>query len=165
MSDRSRDSTQTQSPATSTPKPTPAGYRPPPSSANVSRNMSRQKRRDTKCETEVRKFLHASGARYRVNFRPLPEYRFSADLGWKSLKLAIFIDGCFWHGCPKHATIPKSNTEWWRDKIEANRRRDQRVVQQLENAGWVAARFWEHEPSANVARTIVALAAARRNAC
>lgn len=107
--------------------------------------MRRQKRRDTGCEIAVRRLLHASGIRYRVDFRPLPDERFRVDIGWKARKLAVFIDGCFWHGCPEHGTLPKSNTQWWQDKLTANADRDLRSTEVLRSRGWTVLRFWEHE--------------------
>lgn len=128
---------------------------PAASSETVRNNMKRQRRRDTGCEMAVRRHLHASGLRYRVDFRPLREQRFRADIGWKGRKIAIFIDGCFWHGCQSHGALPKSNTEWWAEKLESNRARDRRVDRLLTEAGWTVLRFWEHEDAANVASVII----------
>lgn len=129
---------------------------PPASSEIVRNNMRRQKRRDTKCELAVRRLLHASGVRYRVDFRPLPDYRFRADIGWKGRKLAVFIDGCFWHGCATHGNIPKSNSLWWVRKFETNEARDRRADDALRAAGWTVIRFWEHERAEDVAAAIIA---------
>jgi DNA mismatch endonuclease, patch repair protein len=71
--------------------------------------------------------------------------RSRADVIFKRAKIAIFIDGCFWHGCPEHATWPASNAAWWRTKIETNRLRDARVTNLLQEAGWSVVRIWEHE--------------------
>lgn len=128
--------------------------RPPASSEVVRRNMRRQKRRDTGCEIAVRRLLHASGIRYRVDFRPLPDERFRVDIGWKARKLAVFIDGCFWHGCPEHGTLPKSNTQWWQDKLTANADRDLRSTEVLRSRGWTVLRFWEHEDPSQVVEII-----------
>lgn len=135
------------------------------SSKVVSTNMKRQKSKDTQCELAVRRHLHSAGLRYRVDFRPLQNQRFRADIGWKSLRLAVFIDGCFWHGCPLHGTTPRSNTEWWAEKLSKNKQRDIRVVQQLEDAGWTVVRFWEHEPAEIVAAEIISLVSTLRHAC
>lgn len=135
------------------------------SSEVVRANMKRQKRRDTRCELAVRRHLHSVGLRYRVDFRPLQSQRFRADIGWKSLKLAIFIDGCFWHGCPEHGTTPRSNTEWWTEKLSQNKQRDVRAVQQLEDEGWTVLRFWEHEPAEKVADVIISLVSTLRHDC
>lgn len=132
-----------------------SSYRPPASSAVVQKNMSRQKRRDTDCEMRVRRLLHSAGIRYRVDFRPINEVRSRVDVGWKTLKLAVFIDGCFWHMCPAHFTPPKSNSEWWQKKLETNVERDQRITQALTAHGWTVLRFWEHENPECIARRIV----------
>lgn len=107
--------------------------------------MSRQRRRDTQPELLVRRILHSRGIRYRVNSAPVPGLRTKADLLWKGLRLAVFIDGCFWHGCPEHATRPKANEAWWAEKLEGNIHRDRRTDLELTNRGWTVLRFWEHE--------------------
>ncbi|MFI8591057.1 very short patch repair endonuclease [Dietzia maris] len=116
--------------------------------------MRSQKRRDTGCEMAVRRILHADGVRYRVDFRPLADQKFRVDIGWKSRKVAVFIDGCFWHACPEHLSIPKRNTEWWEAKLKANSDRDARTNSILRARGWTVLRFWEHEPPAGVADVI-----------
>lgn len=138
--------------ATNSP-PSPRG--PTASSAQVRANMRRQKRRDTGCEMAVRRLLHSAGVRYRVDFRPFQDQRFRADIGWKGRKLAVFIDGCFWHGCPIHGNIPKSNAAWWIEKFRANADRDRRTDETLRLRGWAVLRFWEHEPPEEVAATIL----------
>lgn len=117
--------------------------------------MQRQKVRDTGCELAVRRLLHGAGIRYRVDFRPLQGERFRADIGWKGRKIAVFIDGCFWHGCPTHGTLPKSNTDWWRNKFEANRARDERANTALAAAGWTVLRYWEHESPDKIVEDII----------
>ncbi|OBS01627.1 hypothetical protein A9W98_19015 [Mycobacterium gordonae] len=118
--------------------------------------MSKQRRRDTQAELLVRKLLHARGVRYRIDARPEPDLRCKADIVWKSLRLVIFIDGCFWHGCPMHATRPKANGEWWAQKLDANIRRDRRTDAELTERGWTVMRFWEHEEPTVVADSICA---------
>jgi DNA mismatch endonuclease (patch repair protein) len=93
----------------------------------------------------LRRTLHAAGLRYRVHRRPVPGVRREADIVFASARVAVFVDGCFWHGCPDHATWPKSNATFWRDKIEGNRRRDSDTDARLAEAGWLAVRVWEHE--------------------
>lgn len=117
--------------------------------------MQRQARRDTGPELAVRRLLHGMGFRYRIDIAPLPGMRARADLVFRRVKVAVFIDGCFWHGCPLHGTLPKSNTEWWHDKIAANRGRDERIDAALHQAGWLPLRFWAHIPPATVAGEIV----------
>ena len=107
--------------------------------------MSRQKSRNTQVEMALRRALHAAGLRYRVHRRPVPGVRREADLVFAGTRVAVFVDGCFWHGCPDHATWPKTNAAFWRDKIEGNRRRDSDTDARLAEAGWLAVRVWEHE--------------------
>ncbi|WP_424190409.1 very short patch repair endonuclease [Actinokineospora sp. G85] len=107
--------------------------------------MSRQRSRDTTVELALRKELHARGLRYRVHRRPLPGVRREADIVFGRVKVAVFVDGCFWHGCPRHVTWPKNNAEFWRAKIEANRTRDRDTDLRLAGNGWTVVRVWEHE--------------------
>ncbi|MGW2637326.1 very short patch repair endonuclease [Streptomyces sp. NPDC001348] len=124
--------------------------------------MSRQGSRDTAPEIAVRRLLHASGLRYRVNV-PVPGMpRRTIDIVFGKAKIAIFLDGCFWHGCPKHATQPRANAQWWRTKLDKNMARDLETTEHLTAAGWTVLRFWEHEPAADVAHRISALLASTR---
>lgn len=116
--------------------------------------MRSNRSRDTKPEFAVRRLLHAAGLRYRVDFAPLGGRR-RADIVFTRQRIAIFIDGCFWHGCPEHATLPKRNAEYWLPKLQRNIERDRETVAALEGAGWTVMRFWEHEAPAMVARTVV----------
>jgi DNA mismatch endonuclease (patch repair protein) len=104
-------------------------------------------RRDTGPERAVRSELHRRGLRYRVDRALLPGLRTRADLVFVSARVAVFVDGCFWHGCPEHRTWPQANAEWWRRKLEGNVERDRRIDAALEQAGWVVVRVWEHEPA------------------
>ncbi|RST03026.1 very short patch repair endonuclease [Streptomyces sp. WAC07149] len=116
--------------------------------------MSKQPSRDTAQELAVRRLLHAAGMRYRVNY-PVPGIRRrSIDIAFTRAKIAVFLDGCFWHGCPDHATQPKANAEWWRVKLAKNMARDNDTSRHLEAAGWTVLRFWEHEDPETVARII-----------
>ncbi|WP_309226262.1 very short patch repair endonuclease [Streptomyces lunaelactis] len=125
-----------------------------PSSAAVSARMSRQVSRDTAPEIAVRKLLHAAGLRYRVNV-PVPGMRRrTIDIVFGRAKVAVFLDGCFWHGCPQHATQPKSNAEWWRTKLDKNMARDRETTEHLEAQGWTVLRFWEHENPDSIARAV-----------
>jgi DNA mismatch endonuclease, patch repair protein len=110
-------------------------------------------RRDTPCELAVRSAVHAMGLRFKVDW-PLPGTRRRADLAFVGAKVVVFVDGCFWHGCPEHATWPRANASWWREKIEGNMRRDRHTDALLERQGWRVLRFWEHEDSERVARAI-----------
>ncbi|WP_306324880.1 very short patch repair endonuclease [Streptomyces venezuelae] len=116
--------------------------------------MSRQGSRDTAQELAVRRLLHASGLRYRVNV-PVPGMpRRTIDIAWSTARIAVFLDGCFWHGCPQHATQPKANAAWWRAKLDKNMARDRETTQHLEARGWTVLRFWEHEAPDSVARAV-----------
>ncbi|MFD4554372.1 very short patch repair endonuclease [Streptomyces sp. NPDC058469] len=116
--------------------------------------MSRQSSRDTAPEVAVRRLLHAEGLRYRVNV-PVPGIpRRTIDIVFPKAKIAIFMDGCFWHGCPQHATQPKANAEWWRAKLDKNMARDQETTEHLRTAGWTVLRYWEHEVPNTVAEEI-----------
>ena len=130
--------------------------RPPASSDQVRSRMSRQRRSGTQPELLVRQLLHARGIRYRVNAAPEQGLRCKADIVWRGLHLAVFIDGCFWHGCPNHATRPKANEEWWAQKLDANVARDRRTDSELAARGWTVLRFWEHEEPGAVADAICA---------
>jgi DNA mismatch endonuclease (patch repair protein) len=112
---------------------------------DVRARMSRQRSRDTEIEVALRRELHRSGLRYRVHQRPVRAVRREADVVFGPAKVAVFVDGCFWHGCPEHGTWPKRNGEFWRAKIEGNRARDADTDRVLDEAGWLAVRVWEHE--------------------
>jgi DNA mismatch endonuclease (patch repair protein) len=123
-----------------------AGARSTPhaSSAEALKRMTNQRRRDTKPEMAIRRLVHARGMRYRVD-AALPRMRRRADLLFTASRVAVFIDGCFWHGCPEHGTKPKNNDAWWAAKIAANTERDRDTDQRLTANGWSVLRFWEHE--------------------
>ena len=108
--------------------------------------MQANKGRDTNPEMAVRRLLHARGLRYRVNFRPVPGLRRTADIVFTRAKVAVFIDGCFWHGCPEHYQRPLANRPYWDEKVRQNRARDAETTKKLAQAGWMVLRFWEHEP-------------------
>ena len=111
----------------------------------ASERMSKQKSRDTGPERLIRTALHRRGLRYFVHRRPLPEVRREADVVFPRLRIAIFVDGCFWHGCPEHGTKPRRNAEYWETKIARNRARDADTDARLQAAGWTPVRIWEHE--------------------
>jgi DNA mismatch endonuclease (patch repair protein) len=124
--------------------------------------MSRQRSRDTDTELALRRALHARGLRYRIHRRPLPGVRREADVVFGPAKVAIFVDGCFWHGCPDHATWPKRNSTFWKRKIETNQARDRDTDERLVEAGWTSMRVWEHEDPTEAADRITAAVATRR---
>jgi DNA mismatch endonuclease (patch repair protein) len=107
--------------------------------------MARTRRRDTKPELKLRRALFARGLRYRVDAPVLPSIRRRPDIVFRRAKVAVFVDGCFWHGCPDHATWPKANENFWREKITTNRVRDRDTDQRLTEAGWLVVRTWEHD--------------------
>ncbi|MAU84676.1 MAG: very short patch repair protein [Gordonia sp.] len=119
--------------------------------------MSRQRNKDTDPETQVRRELHARGIRFRTDVKLEKDLRTRADIAWRGAKLAIFIDGCFWHGCPEHATRPAANADWWAHKLDQNIARDRRTDATLTERGWTVRRFWEHEDAGQVANEIVEL--------
>lgn len=117
--------------------------------------MESMRQRDTAAEMKIRRVLHAKGYRYRVDYKIFPKLRRKADIVFIRQKLAIFIDGCFWHGCPKHGTWPRQNAEFWRNKIKTNQARDRETDQKLIDAGWKVVRVWEHEDPVQVADKII----------
>lgn len=121
--------------------------RPRASDEIVERRMRAQRRRDTKPELALRRVLHARGRRFFVDRAPLAGLRRRADLVFPRRKVAVFVDGCYWHGCPEHGTTPKRNREWWVEKIHRNKVRDRDTDAQLAAAGWVVVRLWEHVPA------------------
>lgn len=121
------------------------------SSAALSDRFSRARRRDTAPELALRKELHRRGLRYRVVF-PVPgRPRRTIDIAFTKARIAVFVDGCYWHGCPIHGTEPKANHDWWQRKFAANQARDADTDALLESAGWTVVRIWEHEPPAAAA--------------
>lgn len=125
------------------------------SSAGTRASMRANRSRDTKPELAVRRLVHAYGLRYRVDYAPLPSKKRSrADLVFTRARVAVFIDGCFWHGCPEHHTVAVTNADYWQSKVESNRARDDRTNATLREAGWMVMRFWEHEDAAAVASAI-----------
>lgn len=136
-----------------------------PSSPETSRRMAKVRQKGTDAEIALRSELYRRGLRYRVGFEVLKKPRRVADVTFPGLKIAVFVDGCFWHGCPEHATWPKRNAEFWRQKIETNRLRDADTNSRLQKIGWTVLRFWEHESpieaSDRVAKAVT-MAKARR---
>lgn len=139
---------------------------PEPSSWGTSeatrRSMQGNRGRDTGPETAVRRIVHSRGLRYRVDARPLAALNRRADLVFSRGKIAVFIDGCFWHGCPDHHTVAKANAAYWAEKVAGNRLRDLDTSKRLRDAGWLVLRFWEHEPPSEVADAIIVAVQDRR---
>ncbi|MBO9107286.1 very short patch repair endonuclease [Agrobacterium sp. S2/73] len=125
-----------------------------PSSHEASLRMARVRQKGTDVELSLRKELHARGLRYRLQVPLLTKPRRVADIVFPRAKLAVFVDGCFWHGCPQHASWPKSNAQFWRDKIETNRARDADTDRRLSASGWRVIRVWAHELPGEAAERI-----------
>lgn len=125
------------------------------SSPGRRRNMQANRSRDTKPELEVRRALHRLGLRYRVAVAPEPGLRRRADIVFTRARVAVFIDGCFWHGCPQHGRRSfNHNADYWPAKISANVARDVDTTERLREAGWLVLRFWEHEDAASAVERI-----------
>lgn len=131
----------------------------PPSDV-IRRRMEALRRKDTDPELAIQSELVRMGVRFQTDTRP-DTVRSRADLVVVDARLAIYIDGCYWHACPDHGTVPKRNTAWWVAKLEANQQRDLRVTAQLEAAGWAVLRIWEHEDVAMAADRIRSAAVSR----
>jgi len=119
--------------------------KPIPSSEAALKRMQAAKPRDTAPEKALRSALYREGLRYRIDVKPIKSLNRRADIVFRSVKVAIFVDGCFWHGCPIHGTQAKANAEFWRLKIKRNKERDVDTSRRLEDAGWKVVRVWEHE--------------------
>ena len=132
-------------------------------SPEVSRRMALVRTRDTDPEIALRRLLHRRGLRYRLDVRPLPTLRRRADIVFPRDRVAVFVDGCFWHGCPRHPSWPKTNAMWWREKIERNRERDRETSARLRAAGWTVVRVWEHEEASKAAERVRRAVLTRRS--
>lgn len=118
--------------------------------------MQANRSRDTRPELAVRRAAHAAGLRYRVDRRPIPRLNRRADLIFSRARVAVFVDGCFWHGCPEHHTVAKSNASFWAEKVRRNRERDAETDAILIENGWTIIRAWEHEPVDQIVERISA---------
>jgi DNA mismatch endonuclease (patch repair protein) len=127
---------------------------PSASSPAVRRAMQAVLSKDTSPEIVFRKALHAAGLRFRKELRPVPSLKCKADVVFIKQKLCIFIDGCFWHRCSVHFKLPKSNSDWWKEKIASVVERDTRQTKLLKDSGWTVVRFWEHEVRDDVSRCV-----------
>lgn len=116
--------------------------------------MQSNKSRDTRPEIAVRSALHREGLRFRKNVRPVPQLRCTADVVFAAARVAVFVDGCFWHACTIHGSLPRTNREWWRSKLNATRERDRLNSEVLRNAGWHVVRVWEHDDIPSVVSTV-----------
>lgn len=123
----------------------------PPLNEVVRRQMRSMPRRDTQVEVALRRELHRLGLRFRVNYRELPG---TPDIALTRARIAVFVDGCFWHRCPDHGSRPKNNADWWASKLDSNVARDRRKDHELINMGWLPIHVWEHEDPARAALQI-----------
>ena len=121
------------------------------SSLATRKSMQGNRSRDTKPEMAVRSAVHRRGIRFRVSARPQPALARTADLVLRKTRIAVFIDGCYWHGCPDHHTQPATNSQYWANKIARNIERDTETTAYLQQTGWTVLRFWEHEDPEAVA--------------
>lgn len=112
-------------------------------------NMSQIQSQDTDPELKLRKALWHMGYRYRVH-TDLPG---TPDIVFRGPEVAVFVDGCFWHGCPEHQNIPETNREFWEKKFQRNEERDKEVNRRLTDAGWRVVRVWEHEVNQDLEET------------
>lgn len=117
---------------------------------------------DTRPEVALRSALHRLGLRFRKHTAPMPALRCRADLVFGPARVAVFVDGCFWHRCPEHGTSPAANAGYWAAKLDRNVERDRRNDRALGAAGWEVIRVWEHESPEDAARRVAAVVAARR---
>jgi DNA mismatch endonuclease (patch repair protein) len=140
-----------------------ASTAPAPSDLRTALRMRRQRQADTACELAIRRHLHSWGLRYRVDCRPEPQLPRRADIVFRPAKVAVFVDGCFWHKCPHHWKAPGRNSSWWTDKISANVKRDAETTAVLEASGWTVVRVWEHEDAEAAALDVAELVRARRS--
>jgi len=121
--------------------------------------MAKVRQTGTGPELALRREIYRIGLRYRISYEVLKNPRRVADVAFPGRKIAVFVDGCFWHGCPEHATWPKRNAEFWRRKIEANRQRDADTNAQLQANGWTPLRFWSHESPTEAAEAVARVVA------
>jgi DNA mismatch endonuclease (patch repair protein) len=135
---------------------------PRPSSEAALRRMKASKPRDTAPEKALRFALFKKGLRYRVDAKPIKTLNRRSDIVFRSAKVAIFVDGCFWHGCPIHGTQAKANAEFWMNKIKQNQIRDEDTNKRLKKAGWRVIRVWEHENSEKASQKIFGIIMKRK---
>ena len=135
----------------------PVYKKPAASSLMIRDRMRAQRTKDTEAERALRSALFRRGLRFRVNYKLAGLSRKTFDVVFPRAKVAVLVDGCFWHACPIHATWPKANADWWRNKIEENQRRDVATNDALVAAGWTVVRVWEHVDPETAAVRIVDL--------
>jgi DNA mismatch endonuclease, patch repair protein len=132
--------------------------RPAASSPAVRKRMRATPQRDTPLELDLRSSLHRLGLRFRIHSQTIPGLRRTVDILFPKSRVAVFVDGCFWHGCPRHGTLPRvTNRQWWIEKIRTNQQRDRDTDRQMRRLGWAVIRVWEHEDQSGAARRIANL--------
>jgi DNA mismatch endonuclease, patch repair protein len=136
---------------------------PAASERSVRERMKTTRQRNTPGELGLRAELYSRGLRFRVHFKPLAEIRREADIAFPKERVAVFVDGCFWHSCPLHGTLPRTNRAWWDLKLRSNRARDADTDARLLASGWESVRFWEHENAADAANALSCTLAVRRS--
>jgi DNA mismatch endonuclease (patch repair protein) len=120
--------------------------------STVSAQMSRMPRSSTKPELALRRALHARGLRFRLHRKDLPG---TPDIVLPRARLAVFVDGCFWHACEQHGTLPKNNRDWWASKLARNVERDHEKDESLRLMGWLPLHVWEHTPVDEMVEVVV----------
>lgn len=128
-----------------------------PADGRVSQRYAAVARRDTAPELALRRALWHAGLRYRVQYKVPGLPRRKIDIAFTRQKVAVQVDGCFWHGCPEHGTVPGRNTEWWRWKIQRNQDRDRDTDARLAELGWSVIHVWEHEDPTEAAGRVIEL--------
>ncbi|HML39854.1 MAG TPA: DNA mismatch endonuclease Vsr [Bellilinea sp.] len=136
---------------------------PKPSSFAAKRRMEAAKPKDTLPEIKLRAALKELGIDFEVDVKPIEDLKRRADILFREDGIAVFVDGCFWHGCPIHGTQAKANAEFWTEKIKRNKDRDVDTNQRFEAAGWTVIRVWEHEYPIEAAMKIAEIIERRRN--
>jgi DNA mismatch endonuclease (patch repair protein) len=134
------------------------------STPGVRNRMQLQPSFETQPELLLRRALHTRGLRYRTHRRILPGRSRTVDIVFGPSKVAVLVDGCFWHGCPEHYRIPRTNEAYWRPKIEGNRSRDKETSELLQAKGWLVIRVWEHEDTEDAADRVELAVRQRRRA-
>lgn len=117
--------------------------------------MQSNRSRDTAPELALRSALHRRGLRFRKHVRPVAGLCCTVDVLFPTERLAVFVDGCYWHSCPEHRSYPITNGDWWRAKLSATRERDEHNTETLTRAGWTVIRVWEHEDVDVAARRVI----------
>lgn len=123
-------------------------------SPTVRRVMLRNRGDELVPERQLRSQLHRIGIRFRRNCRPIDDFRCSADIVFPRERVCVFVDGCFWHGCPRHFVCPKTHADWWQEKIASTKARDKQQTAKLRAANWRVIRVWEHDLRSDTARAL-----------